>query len=94
MLIKFIAQTAWLQIWLAVQTLLVLASGVFRDVPHLATLAPLLLGSQVLAVTAWSALGLFLGQISKRYMALALLYGSIVEMGIGRIPTNTTESSR
>jgi hypothetical protein len=41
-----------------------------------------------LAVPAWSALGVFLGQLTKRYMPLALIYGLIVEMGIGRIPTN------
>jgi hypothetical protein len=44
--------------------------------------------AQLLAVPAWSALGTFLGQLTNRYMAIALLYGGIVEMGIGRIPTN------
>ncbi len=29
-----------------------------------------------------------LGQITTRYMAVALVYGAVVEMGIGRIPTN------
>jgi hypothetical protein len=29
-----------------------------------------------------------LGQVTKRYMALAMVYGLIVEMGIGSIPTN------
>jgi hypothetical protein len=46
------------------------------------------LAAQFLAVLTWSALGVFLGQVAKRYMAVALVYGFIVELGIGRIPTN------
>jgi hypothetical protein len=85
---KFIAQTGWLQIWLALQTLLVFAVGRYRVIPELGHLLPIFFAAQLIAVVVWSALGLLFGQISKRYMALALLYGSIVEMGIGRIPTN------
>ena len=59
-----------------------------RQMPALGSLLPLFLAAQILAVPAWSALGLFLGQVTKRYLAIALLYGLIVEMGIGRIPTN------
>ena len=46
------------------------------------------MATQFLAVLAWSALGLFLGQVTKRYLPLALVYGLIVELGIGDIPTN------
>ena len=49
---------------------------------------PLFLAAQFLAVFAWSALGAFLGLVTKRYIALAMLYGFVVELGIGRIPTN------
>jgi hypothetical protein len=48
----------------------------------------LLLAAQIMAVPAWSGLGILLGQLTKRYMPLALVYGFIVEMGIGRIPSN------
>lgn len=93
LLLKFLAQSAWLQIWLLGQTLLLFGAGLMRGVPELGGLLPVFLGAQVLAVLAWSALGLLLGQISKRYMALALLYGLIVEMGIGAIPTNANSLS-
>jgi len=33
------------------------------------------------------------GQITKRYLALAVVYGFIVEMGIGAIPTNVNNFS-
>jgi len=88
LLIKYISQTAWLQLWMLAQTLLLFAAGGLRQIPALGNLLPLFVAAQFLAIFSWGALGLFLGQISKRYMALALVYGSIVEMGIGRIPTN------
>ncbi|MDB6037757.1 MAG: hypothetical protein JWM99_1598 [Verrucomicrobiales bacterium] len=86
--IKYISQITWLQLWLLTQTLLLFAAGRLKEIPDLRNLLPLFLGAQFLAILAWGALGLFLGLVSKKYMALALVYGSIVEMGIGRIPTN------
>jgi hypothetical protein len=88
LLLKFLSQTAWLQISLVLQTVLIFVAGRLRTIPDLGGLLPIFLSAQVLAVLAWSALGLLLGQISRRYMAIALVYGVIVEMGIGRIPTN------
>jgi hypothetical protein len=85
---KYLTQTAWLQIVLFLETLLLFAAGNFRQIPSLGTLLPLFLAVQFLAVFAWCALGAFLGQITNRYMAMGLVYGFIVEMGIGRIPTN------
>jgi len=87
-LLKYLAQTAWVQILLLVETVLLFVAGGLREIPALGSLLALFLGVQFLAVLAWSSLGIFLGQVTKRYMALALLYGLIVEMGIGRIPTN------
>jgi hypothetical protein len=86
--VKYLSQTAWLQIILLVETLLVFGAGQLREIPGLGTLLPLFLAAQFLAVMAWGALGMFLGQVTKRYMPMAIVYGLIVEMGIGRIPTN------
>jgi hypothetical protein len=88
LIVKYISQVAWLQMVLLLETLLLFAAGAARQVPSLGALLPLVLGAQILVVPAWSALGLLLGQLTTRYMATALLYGAIVEMGIGRIPTN------
>ena len=85
---KYLSQTAWLQIVFLLQTALFFAAGWLRHVPALVALLPLFLAAQLLAVFAWSALGTFLGLVTRRYTAVALLYGLIVEMGIGRIPTN------
>jgi hypothetical protein len=92
-LAKFASQTVWVQMLLLVETLLVFAVGGLRQIPGLASLLPLFLVGQFLAVLAWSALGVCLGQATKRYMAAALLYGLVVEVGIGRIPTNINNLS-
>ena len=88
LIVKYISQVAWLQIVLLLETLLLFAAGAARQVPSLGALLLLVLAVQILVVPAWSALGLLLGQLTTRYMATALLYGAVVEMGIGRIPTN------
>src|SRR6185436_12447708 len=75
------------QLLVAVEAALLFTAGDLRQT-HAFSLLPLFLGAQFLAVLAWSALGTMLGLLTKRYMAWALLYGFIVEMGIGRIPTN------
>jgi hypothetical protein len=85
---KYLAQVAWLEMVLLLETLLIFAAGAARDVSSLGTLLPLVLGVQILVIPAWSALGLLMGQLTSRYMAAALIYGAVVEMGIGRIPTN------
>ena len=88
LIVKYLCQTAWLQCVFLTEALLLFATGGLRDVPALWKLLLLFVPVQCLAVFAWSALGTFLGLITKRFMALALIYGFIVEMGIGRIPTN------
>jgi ABC-2 type transport system permease protein len=87
-IVKYLSQVAWLQIIMLIETLLLFAAGGLRHIPSLGALLPLILAVQLLAVFAWSALAAFLGQVSSRYIAVALVYGAIVELGIGRIPTN------
>jgi len=87
-IVKYISQTAWLSLLLLAQTALLFLTGGIRGVPHLGGVAPIFVLGQFFAVPAWSALGLLLGLISNRYIALALVYGFVVELGIGRIPTN------
>jgi hypothetical protein len=92
-ILKYLCQTAWLQIIALLEALLLFGAGRLREVPGLGALLPLFLAVQFLAVPAWSALGLMLGQITRRYLALALVYGLVVELGIGSIPTNINSLS-
>ena len=93
LILKYLSQVGWLQMLLLIQTVLLFTAGSLRQIPSLGTLLPLFLAAQFLAVFAWSALGIFLGQITKRYIAMAIGYGAIVELGIGRIPTNINNLS-
>jgi len=88
LVLKYFSQTAWLQALVFLEALLLFAAGYLRQIPSLGVLLPLFLAAQFVAVLAWSALGTFFGQVTKRYMALALIYGFVVELGIGNIPTN------
>ena len=86
--LKYLSQVAWLEMAALIEGLLLFGAGALREIPELGSLLPLFLAAQFLAVLAWSALGIFLGQVTKRYLPLALVYGLIVELGIGDIPTN------
>jgi hypothetical protein len=93
LLIKYLCEAACLEMVALAEGLLLFGAGHLRAIPSLGTLLPLFLAAQFLAVLAWSALGVLLGQITKRYLALALVYGLIVELGIGAIPTNINSLS-
>jgi len=88
LIVKYLSQTAWLQIMVFVQALLLFGAGGLRHIPALGSLLPLFLVAQFLAVLAWNALGTLFGMLTKRPMAVAIVYGLIVEIGIGSIPTN------
>jgi hypothetical protein len=87
-ILKYLAEVCWLEIVVLAEGLLLMGAGSLRKIPEMGLLTALFLAVQFLAVPAWSALGLLLGQLTKRYLPLALVYGLIVELGIGAIPTN------
>jgi len=93
LMMKYLCHAAWLEVVALAESLLLFEAGRQRGIPSLGALLPLFLAAQFLAVLAWSALGVFLGQVTKRYLALALLYGLVVELGIGAIPTNINSLS-
>jgi hypothetical protein len=44
--------------------------------------------AQFLAVLSWGALSALLGLVTRRYLIAGIVYGFVVELGLGRIPTN------
>jgi len=64
----------------------VLGVGVLREIDNLAATWPTLLLAQVLAMTAYMALGFMFGSMSARYLILAVNYAAIIEIGLGKIP--------
>ena len=92
-LLKYCCHTCWLQLLAFMIGVLLLVAGWARGIEKIAAFAPVLLGLQVLAVFAYGALSAFLGLVNQRYMVLGILYGLIVELGIGQIPTNINNLS-
>ena len=61
--------------------------GLYRGVPGMLSMAPLLLAGQVAAIATYEALGFLFGVLTSRYVIVSLGYIAIVEFGIGNIPT-------
>lgn len=64
-----------------------IALGLIQGEPGLLAALPRLLLGQALLVTGFSALGFLCAVLTARYVVIGLLYGAIVEVGIGQIPT-------
>ena len=92
-LTKYLCHLIWLEILAAIHGCLLIGVGRAHDIPGIGSLGNLLLAVQVLEVVAYGALSALLGLLHQRYMVLGILYGFIVEMGIGRIPTNINNLS-
>jgi ABC-type transport system involved in multi-copper enzyme maturation permease subunit len=81
-------------IWVWTEMLMLIHLGILaivawaRGVEGAMSLLALTTVSQFLAIMVFGALSAFLGVLQRRYMVLGLLYGMVVEIGIGQIPTN------
>ena len=93
LLVKYICEATWLQLLAFVNAVLFLLIGINRDIPESHKAILVLMGVQVLAVLVFSALSSFLGLVHQKYLVLGLIYGFVVELGIGRIPTNINSLS-
>lgn len=90
---RYLSHTACLQVQCLLALGVLVAVGVFRQVPDLAAIAPSLLLAQILGVTAFSALGFAFGAFTGRYLVLGIFYAGIIEAGIGNIPTQLNRLS-
>jgi len=69
------------------------AVGVYRQVPDLSEVVPSLFLAQILAIPAFSALGFAFSAFTSRFLILGIFYGGIIEVGIGNIPTQINSIS-
>lgn len=92
-LLKFVCNLGWVQLMGLVVAGLLLLVGTSRQIDQLTAFAPIFLGAQVLAIFAYGALGALFGLIGQRYMVLGVIYGAVVEVGIGQLPTNLNNLS-
>lgn len=63
-----------------------IGTAVHRGVPDLPAVLPDLLLAQVLGVAAFLALGFACGALTARYLVVGLVYGGVIEIGLGQIP--------
>jgi ABC-type transport system involved in multi-copper enzyme maturation permease subunit len=92
-LFRFIAHLSCAQLDFLLALGVVIGVGFFRDVPGLWTALPRLLLAQVLVVTAFSGFGFLSGVLTSRYIIIGLVYGGIIEVGIGNVPTQLNRIS-
>jgi len=85
---KFLCQWVWIQVGLTLNSLLLTLVGLTKQIPELPAFLLFLLLTQALIATAFAALSALLGLISPKYVLLGIVYGFVVEIGIGQIPTN------
>jgi ABC-type transport system involved in multi-copper enzyme maturation permease subunit len=87
-LLKFFCLWTWVELLMFVQAVLLIIAGWAHEVSGLASLFGLLVAAQFLAILVFGALSALFGVLQRRFLVLGLLYGLIVEVGIGQIPTN------
>lgn len=90
---KYLAQLPQIQLQALLALGVALAIGVLGGVPGLAEAAVPLMLVQVLVVFAFAALGLLCAVLTSRYVVVGLIYAVIVEIGVGRIPTQLNRLS-
>ena len=87
-LLKYLTVMVALQIILFINGMVYWGVGAFLNIPELKHFIGTLLAVQFLEVIAYGALAGCLGLITRKYVFAGLIYGLIVEFGMGRIPTN------
>ena len=92
-LYRYLSHTLCLQVQCLLALAVLVAVGAFRQVPELVSIAPSLLLAQILAITAFSALGFALGAYTSRYLIWGIVYANVIELGIGHIPTQLNRLS-
>ncbi len=92
-LVKFLCELAWVELLGVATTMLLLAVGVALGVSQTLAMTPWLLGTTALAAVAYGALSALMGMVHRRFLVLGAIYGLVVEVGIGQIPTNINNLS-
>jgi len=92
-LFKYLAQLAALQLDFLFAFGLLVALAVYRGTPGTVAAIPILLLGQVLLIVAFAAFGFLAGILTSRYIVVGIVYGVIVELSVGQIPTQLSQLS-
>jgi ABC-2 type transport system permease protein len=83
---RYICHVACMQIVYLPALAVLVGVGFHYEIPDLASRIPVLFLAQFLVIFAFSALGTLTGAWTSRYLIVGLLYGGIVEVGVGNTP--------
>lgn len=86
LLLRYAAHVLCAEIDFAAAFALLLALGAVRHVPGLGAAVPAMLSAQLLCVAAYSAFGFLCAVLTGRWIILGLVYGAVVEIGLGDVP--------
>ena len=92
-LFRFFSHVACAQLDYVLALAVVAGIGLFAGVPGMWKAVPLLWVAQAIVIVVFSAFGFFCGLLTSRYVIVGLLYGAIVEVGVGSIPTQLNRIS-
>lgn len=90
---KFIAHVAGVELQFLGAFAVLLAIGAYFHVPGIAAALPTFLATQVFLVLAFSGFGFMCAAFTSRYVVVGLIYGGVVEIGVGQIPTQLNRLS-
>ncbi len=85
---KYLSHLLWTQITSALTLVAFAIAGTLRGVDDVPSLITTLLLVQIPAIMVYGAISSFMGLLTKKYLVLGIIYGFVVEFGIGQIPTN------
>jgi hypothetical protein len=71
----------------------VIAIGTAKNIPGVAAAVPTLLLAQSVLVTAFFSFGFLSGVLTSKYIVIGLLWGALLEIGVGNIPTELARIS-
>lgn len=84
--VRYLSHVLCAEIDFALSFLVLILLGLARGVPHLGAAVPTLVIAQLLAVAAFAAFGFFCASLTSRWVIVGLVYGAVVEVGLGNIP--------
>lgn len=87
-LLKYFCVMLWAQLVTLAGGLMFVLVAMLKGIEGIVDLIPYYFLAQFAAVIAFGALSGLLGLLSKKYMVLGVVYGTVIEVGIGSIPTN------
>jgi len=86
--LKFTSVMIWTQLVTLLGGAMFVLVALLKGIEGISDLIPYYFLAQFVAVIAFGALSGLLGLLSKKYMVLGVVYGAVIEVGIGSIPTN------